>query len=84
MATNVMVEEDKQALQSMGWKEIWLKEDWWAIWLGLGIVIVAYLYFANGSSIKWIAITPAKWSTFSQLIGDFATHITQYIAQFIF
>ncbi len=23
---------------SSGWNELWLKEDWWAIWLGLGIV----------------------------------------------
>jgi len=83
MAKNVMVEEDKESLKSMGWSEIWLKEDWWAIWLGLGIVVVAYLFFANGASIKWIAVTPGKWSTFDQLIGHFTSHITQYIAQFI-
>jgi len=29
-----------------------LKEDWWTIWLGLGIVAVAYALFASGSSIK--------------------------------
>jgi len=69
-------------VQSMGWKELWLKEDWWAIWLGLGIVIVAYLFFASGSSIKWIAITPGKWSTFSELTSHFGAHIGQYIAQF--
>ena len=83
MPKNVMVEEDEESLKSMGWSEIWLKEDWWAIWLGLGIVVVAYLFFANGASIKWIAITPAKWSTVSELIGHFTSHITQYIAQFI-
>jgi uncharacterized integral membrane protein (TIGR00698 family) len=83
MAKNVMVEEDEEALRSMGWREVWLKEDWWAIWLGLGIVVVAYLFFANGSSIKWIAITPGKWSTLEQLVGDFRSHITQYVAQFI-
>ena len=83
MVKNVMVEEDEEALRSMGWREIWLKEDWWAIWLGLGIVVVAYLFFANGSSIKWIAITPGKWSTLEQLVGDFRSHITQYVAQFI-
>ncbi len=80
---NVSVKEDEVALRSMGWKELWLKEDWWAIWLGLGIVIVAYLFFKNGASIKWIAITPAGWSNFGQLASHFATHITQYIAQFI-
>jgi len=70
-------------VQSMGWKEMWLKEDWWAIWLGLGIVIVAYLFYANGSTIKWIAVKPAGWSTFDQLAKDFGSHIGQYVAQFI-
>ncbi len=72
-----------QRVQSMGWRELWLKEDWWAIWLGLGIVLVAYLFFANGSSIKWISITPAKWHTTSELVANFTAHIQQYVAQFL-
>lgn len=76
-------ESDDARTRSVGWKELYLKEDWWAIWLGLGIVIVAYLFFANGASIKWIAITPAKWSTFDQLVTHFTSHITQYFSQFI-
>ena len=67
----------------MGWKELYLKEDWWAIWLGLGIVIVGYLFFASGSSIKWIAVAPAQWTTFGQLGSHFVGHLGQYIAQFI-
>jgi len=70
--------------QSSGWSELWRKEDWWAIWLGLGIVIVAYLLFANGSSIKWLAVAPAKWSSLSQLGADIATNIDRYVAQFVF
>jgi uncharacterized integral membrane protein (TIGR00698 family) len=76
-------EADDQRVKSVGWKELYLKEDWWAIWLGLGIVIVAYLFFANGSSIKWIAITPGKWSNFGELASHFTAHITQYVAQFV-
>jgi uncharacterized integral membrane protein (TIGR00698 family) len=83
VSDNVSVKEDEVALRSMGWKELWLKEDWWAIWLGLGIIIVGYLFFANGGSIKWIAITPGRWSNFGQLASHFTAHITQYIAQFI-
>src|ERR1700722_18619270 len=70
------------ATSSRGWQELWLKEDWWAIWLGLGIVIAAYVLFANGSSIKWIAVTPAKWSTLQQLRAHFGSNILRYIAQF--
>lgn len=66
------------------WREIWLKEDWWAIWLGLGIVLVAYLFFAHGSSIRWLAVSPAKWSTLAQLGDHFAANYWRYIAQFIF
>ncbi|MEJ2672532.1 MAG: putative sulfate exporter family transporter [Deltaproteobacteria bacterium] len=67
----------------MGWKELYLKEDWWAIWLGLGIVLAAFGFFAASSSITWIAIAPAKWSNFSQLWAQFCGHILHYIALFI-
>jgi len=70
-------------VRSMGWKELYLKEDWWAIYLGLGIILVAYLFFINGSTIKWIAITPAKWHTIDQALGHFGDHIVQYVAQLV-
>jgi uncharacterized integral membrane protein (TIGR00698 family) len=70
------------AAPPMRWRELWLKEDWWAIWLGLGIVLVAYVLFANGSSIRWLAVTPAKWSDFGQLEQHFAANYPRYIAQF--
>jgi uncharacterized membrane protein YadS len=68
---------------SQGWQELWKKEDWWAIWIGLGVVIVGYLLFANGASLKWIAVTPAKWSTFAQLGQHFAGNWLRYVAQFV-
>ena len=76
-------EADDVKKPKMGWKELWLKEDWWAIWVGLGIVIVATLFFLNGSTIKWIAIKPAGWETLGQAFGHFFGHIGQYAAMFI-
>jgi uncharacterized integral membrane protein (TIGR00698 family) len=70
-------------LLTSGWCELRLKEDWWAIWLGLGIVIVGYVLFANGASLKWIAVTPEKWSSLDQLGAHFAANWPRYLAQFV-
>jgi uncharacterized membrane protein YadS len=75
--------EEPRVRQAKGWSELYLKEDWWAIWLGLGIVAVASLFFAAGSSLNWIAIAPGKWSNFGQLWSTFVAHIGQYAVQFI-
>src|SRR5581483_2917852 len=79
---NVDVRDDRAAVPPLRWRELWLKEDWWAIWLGLGIVLVAYGFFAQGGSIKWIAVTPSKWSTLPQLGTHFADNAARYLAQF--
>jgi uncharacterized integral membrane protein (TIGR00698 family) len=66
-----------------GWQELWSKEDWWAVWLGLGIVALASALFLGGLSISWIAVAPAKWSTFSQLGAQFTANAWRYAAQFL-
>jgi uncharacterized membrane protein YadS len=68
----------------LGWRELWLKEDWWAIWLGLGIVLAAYVLFAEGGSLKFLAVTPAKWSSIGQLSDHFAANWLRYLALFGF
>ena len=80
---NVDVQQSRVLQSPLRWRELWLKEDWWAIWLGLGIVVVAYVFFANGASIRWIAVTPAKWATWSQLGSHFAANYQRYIVQFL-
>jgi uncharacterized integral membrane protein (TIGR00698 family) len=79
---NAEVYQNRGAATPLRWRELWLKEDWWAIWLGLGIVALAYAFFANGASIKWIAVTPAKWSTLAQVGQHFAGNAARYVAQF--
>ncbi|MBV8535262.1 MAG: putative sulfate exporter family transporter [Alphaproteobacteria bacterium] len=69
--------------RSTGWNELWRKEDWWAIWLGLGLVVVGYALFAHGGSLRWLAVTPAKWSNFDQLTAHFAANYARYFTQFV-
>jgi uncharacterized integral membrane protein (TIGR00698 family) len=66
--------------------DLYLKEDWWAIWIGLGIVILDVMFFSNGSSfLKSLAINPGgvKWTTFDQLLAHFANNANNYLMQFV-
>src|ERR1700759_2724214 len=57
-----------------------LTEDWWAVWLGLGIIALAYIFYLAGSSISWIAVAPAKWSNFSELATQLSKNGIRYLA----
>lgn len=49
-------------------------EDWWAVWLGLGIVLTSLLLYQVGASalLKSIAVSPPRWQEVAQLSGHFA------------
>src|SRR3984957_17777933 len=55
-------------------------EDWWAVWLGLGVIVLAYVFYLSGSSISWIAVAPAKWSGFSELAAQLSKNGIRYLA----
>jgi uncharacterized membrane protein YadS len=65
------------------WSELYRKDDWWAIWIGLGLVAVAIVLFANGGSIKWIAVAPQKWFQFANVLAQLQAHGAQYAALFV-
>jgi uncharacterized integral membrane protein (TIGR00698 family) len=65
------------------WGDLVRKEDWWAIWIGLGLIAVAVALFAGGSSIKWIAVAPQKWSHLSDVTLQLKQHGPQYAALFV-
>lgn len=72
--------------KEMGWKELYLKEDWWAIYLGIGIVIVSLIAFLNGSTmVKSLAINPGglKWTSIDQLVNHFSENLHLYILQLL-
>ena len=65
-----------------GWRELLRKEDWWSVWLGLAVVLIAYALFAHGSNLGWIAVAPTKWDTLAQLRAQLAANAGRYVEQF--
>jgi uncharacterized integral membrane protein (TIGR00698 family) len=65
------------------WSNLFRNEDWWAIWIGLGLIAVAVALFAGGSSIKWIAVAPQKWTHLSDVTQQLKQHALQYAALFV-
>lgn len=67
------VEVKKPTSPSGGWSDLWKKEDYWAVWLGLGIVLISILLWSSGSSfMKSLNIAFPAWSDFSK--------VTQYLS----
>jgi uncharacterized membrane protein YadS len=64
-----------------GWGELLRKEDWWAVWLGLTIVLIGVFLFTHGPSWRRIAVVPPRWSDLGQLAAHFADNWLRYIAQ---
>ena len=71
------------AVRRTPWDELFRKEDWWAIWIGLGLIAVAVALFSAGSSVKWIAIAPQKWSHLADVNQQLKQHGLQYAALFV-
>ena len=69
--------------EGLGWSEFWQKEDWWAIWLGLGLVIAAIVAYLAGGTIKPLAIKPSTWDSFTTLWDHFAAQYYWYLLQFL-
>ncbi len=75
----------EEAKQPMGWKELYLKEDWWAIYLGLGIIAAAIAFFYTGDPfLKSLSVLPPKWTDFGILMEHFTANLGWYALQFAF
>ncbi|MEW6758148.1 MAG: putative sulfate exporter family transporter [Acidobacteriota bacterium] len=64
-------------------EKLWKTEDWWSVWMGLGIVALSLAAFWAGGSIKGWAVIPSKWSSLAGLLADTARNGWGYLVIFV-
>jgi uncharacterized integral membrane protein (TIGR00698 family) len=82
MATDAQATQNTLSTAPSSWRDLVRKEDWWAVWLGLGLTIAAVWLFLDGSSISWLAVTPKKWNHISEAAADLWSNARRYLALF--
>jgi len=71
-------------MNGSGFSDLWKKEDWWAVWLGLGTIITALIFFIGGSTLNPIAINPPNnWTQFSAVITHIGKKAAWYLSLFL-
>jgi uncharacterized integral membrane protein (TIGR00698 family) len=83
MAEVAQTADSRFIARRSSWGDLFRKEDWWAIWIGLGLIAVSVALFTAGSSIKWIAVAPQKWSHLADVALQLKQHWLQFAALFV-
>lgn len=60
------------------------KEDWWAIWIGLAVVLAGCVLFWTGGNLRWLAAMPPRWTNLTQISADMALNWPRYGALYMF
>lgn len=74
---------DKLNSKENGWTDFLKKEDWWAVYIGLFLVIFAIILWSFGSSIKIITAKIPKWTSFNTLLSALGGNLGSIILLFL-
>jgi hypothetical protein len=70
------------------WTDLYLKEDWWAIWLGVGITLAVIAVMGTGGAgiLEAAAVNAGgiKWTNLGDIGAHFAAKAGDYVVSFLF
>lgn len=74
----------KQTTPNGGWGDLFKKEDYWAVWLGLGLTFAAILLWLSGNTfMKWIAISIPSYDNLSKPMAYLGSHLGGLIGLYV-
>lgn len=83
MSTNTPVTKNSTK-PSNGWSDLWKKEDYWAVWLGLGLLITVMIVWNSGSTFfKWIAVSIPSYSDLGKVSELVSSRLDSFFGLFI-
>jgi len=74
---------NKRYSKENGWSDLVKKEDWWAVWIGLFLVVSAIIFWLSGNSIKYISAKIPKWTNINALFSSLGNSIGSIILLFV-
>ncbi|WP_407313976.1 YeiH family protein [Desulfosporosinus sp. SB140] len=77
--------EKKSTGPSGGWTDLWKQEDYWAMWLGLAIVLLAILFWSIGNNfMSWIVLKIPNYSDYRTALSYIISHKSALLALYLF
>ena len=68
------------------WSPLWETEDYWAIWLGLGVIVFAQVMYATGHAggLAGFAVAPpSDWTSLGPIMQHLAANWLRYAVLFL-
>lgn len=72
-----------QTRKTSKWSSLWLKEDYWAVWIGLATILIALAAYYMGTNIKPLGVKFEAFDHFSEVPPQFVAMIPNLVLLFI-
>lgn len=67
----------------VGLKALYLKEDYWAVWIGLATIVIGLIVWAAGGNLKWLSVSIPSYTNFADMPALVAPVLPKALVLFV-